>query len=50
MIRKLRDDWTRGRGGRSAWREFHDRFISYGGPPIPMVRAAMRGNDAGALF
>jgi hypothetical protein len=50
MIRKLRDDWTRDRGGRSAWREFHDRFLSYGGPPIPMVRAAMLGNDAGALF
>jgi len=50
MIRKLRDDWTGTRGGRSAWREFHDRFLSYGGPPIPMVRAAMLGSDAGALF
>jgi hypothetical protein len=50
MIRKLRDDWTRERGGQAAWREFHDRFLSYGGPPIPMVRAAMLGNDAGALF
>ena len=50
MIRKLRDDWTRTRGGQAAWREFHDRFLSYGGPPIPMVRAAMMGNDTGALF
>jgi hypothetical protein len=50
MIRKLRDDWTRGRGGRAAWREFHDRFLSYGGPPIPMVRAAMLGHDIGPLF
>jgi Bacterial protein of unknown function (DUF885) len=50
MIRKLRDDWTRNRGGRAAWREFHDRFLSYGGPPIPMVRAAMLGNDTGTLF
>jgi len=50
MIRKLRDDWTRDRGGRSAWREFRDRLLSYGAPPIPMVRAAMLGNDAGALF
>jgi Bacterial protein of unknown function (DUF885) len=50
MIRKLRDDWTRSRGGRAAWREFHDRFLSYGGPPIPMVRAAMLGNDTGTLF
>ncbi|HSY09056.1 MAG TPA: DUF885 domain-containing protein [Steroidobacteraceae bacterium] len=50
MIRKLREDWTRNRGGRAAWREFHDRFLSYGGPPIPMVRAAMMGSDAGPLF
>jgi hypothetical protein len=50
MIRKLRDDWTASRGGRAAWREFHDQFLSYGGPPIPMVRAAMMGNDKGPLF
>jgi hypothetical protein len=50
MIRKLRDDWTATRGGRAAWREFHDQFLSYGGPPIPMVRAAMLGNDSGPLF
>ncbi|MCA1481031.1 DUF885 family protein, partial [Bradyrhizobium sp. NBAIM08] len=45
MIRKLRDDWTATRGGRSAWKEFHDTFLSYGGPPIPLVRRAMLGND-----
>jgi hypothetical protein len=50
MIRKLRDDWTRTRGGQAAWRDFHDRFLSYGGPPIPMVRAAMLGSDSGSLF
>jgi hypothetical protein len=50
MIRKLRADWTKTRGGQSAWREFHDRFLSYGGPPIPMVRAAMMGEDGGSLF
>jgi hypothetical protein len=46
MIRKLRQDWTRDRGGRSAWRDFHDRFLSYGGPPIPLVRRAMLGGGA----
>jgi len=50
MIRKLRDDWTATRGGQVAWREFHDQFLSYGGPPIPMVRAAMLGNAEGPLF
>ena len=41
MIRKLRDDWTGPRGGREAWKQFHDAFLSYGGPPIPLVRKAM---------
>ena len=50
MIRKLREDWTKTRGGQAAWREFHDRFLSYGGPPIPMVRAAMMGGDSGSIF
>lgn len=49
MILKLRDDWTGSRGGRAAWREFHDQFLSFGGPPIPLVRHAMMGAD-GALF
>jgi uncharacterized protein (DUF885 family) len=49
-IRKLRDDWTATRGGRKAWRDFHDQFLTYGGPPIPMVRQLMMGNDGGSLF
>jgi len=50
MVRRLREDWTSSRGGRAAWREFHDRFLSYGGPPIPLVREAMLGNPGGPLF
>jgi uncharacterized protein (DUF885 family) len=48
MIRKLRDDWTASRGGRAAWKPFHDQFLSYGGPPVPMIRTAM-GVDGPAL-
>ncbi len=47
MIRKLRDDWTATRGGREAWGEFHDSFLSFGGPPVPMVRKQMLGDKAG---
>ena len=47
MIRKLRDDWTATRGGREAWTSFHDTFLSFGGPPVPMVRRKMLGADAG---
>lgn len=46
MIMQLRDDWTRERGGRKAWKAFHDAFLSYGGPPIPLVRAQMLGGAA----
>ena len=41
MIRRLREDWIQSRGGRRAWKAFHDRFLSFGGPPIPLVRRAM---------
>lgn len=47
MIRKLRDDWTATRGGRNAWHDFHDQFLQFGGPPIPLVRTAMLGPSAG---
>jgi hypothetical protein len=50
MIRKLRDDWAAGRGGRKAWGDFHDTFLGHGGPPIPMLRQLMLGPDAGPVL
>jgi uncharacterized protein (DUF885 family) len=50
MIRRLRSDWTATRGGRAAWKAFHDQFLSYGGPPIPLVRAQMLGGAPAAVF
>ena len=50
MIRKLREDWTASRGGKQAWQAFHDEFLKYGGPPIPLVRKAMLSGDTGTLF
>jgi len=54
MIRKLRNDWVAQHPGAGAdpkqyWREFHDKFLSYGGPPIPLVRKAMLGEEGGLL-
>jgi uncharacterized protein (DUF885 family) len=50
MIRKLRADWVARQPGaatsadpRQYWYDFHNRFLSYGGPPIPLVRKAMVG-------
>jgi hypothetical protein len=51
MIRKLRDDWTASRGGRGAWRELHDCLLSFGGPPLPLLRRKMLGGaDSGSLL
>jgi uncharacterized protein (DUF885 family) len=56
MIRKLRADWVAQQPGASSapdprtyWQAFHDKFLSYGGPPIPLVRRAMVG-EGGSLF
>ena len=45
MINKLRMDWTAGRGGEEAWGRYHDAFLSYGQPPIPLIREQMLGDD-----
>jgi uncharacterized protein (DUF885 family) len=50
MIRKLRDDWAASRGGQKAWKQFHDEFLGFGGPPIPLVRQQMMGGKAEAVF
>jgi uncharacterized protein (DUF885 family) len=50
MIRKLRDDWAASRGGQKAWKAFHDQFLSFGGPPIPLVRGQMMNTKAEAVF
>jgi uncharacterized protein (DUF885 family) len=50
MIRKLRSDWSASRGGERAWKQFNDEFLSYGGPPIPLLRAQMQEEPAGELF
>src|SRR3546814_15701052 len=51
MIMRLRDDWTASRGGRKAWKALPDQLLSYGGPPIPLVRPArMDGPSHRALL
>jgi hypothetical protein len=45
MIRKLSADWHAANPGTSP-RQFHDKFLSYGSPPIPLVRQEMLGGGA----
>ena len=49
VIRKLREDWLAAAPGRD-WRGFHDGLLSYGGPPLPVVRSAMMNGDGGSLL
>ena len=44
MIKKLREDWTK--GDKTKWKAFHDEFLSYGGPQIPLVRQSMMKEGA----
>jgi hypothetical protein len=61
MIRKLRTDWIAKQSGKAPtatarpadettlWHDFHDQFLSYGGPPIPLVRKEMLGEEGTLL-
>ncbi len=58
MIRKLRTDWiakhegagsAAGADDQALWHDFHDQFLSYGGPPIPLVRKEMLGEEGSLL-
>jgi hypothetical protein len=48
MIRKLRVDWFAANPGATT-QQFHDKFLSFGAPPIPLVRKEMLGS-AGAVL
>jgi hypothetical protein len=55
MIRKLRNDWMAVNppaadipaDSPQKWQAFHDKFLSYGGPPIPLVRREMTSGSGG---
>lgn len=47
MILKLREDYRRAQGSAYNLRRFHDAFLSFGAPPIPLVREMMLGNASG---
>jgi uncharacterized protein (DUF885 family) len=59
MIRKLRTDWTAKHAKEAStaapaddqalWHDFHDQFLSFGGPPIPLLRKQMMGEEGAAL-
>jgi hypothetical protein len=50
MIMQLREDWMAKHATEGGLKAFHDEFLSYGGPPIPLVRAQMLGGKPEALL
>jgi uncharacterized protein (DUF885 family) len=48
-ILKLRGDYKRKIGDSFNLKEFHDRFLGYGYPPVQMIREEMLGNTSPAL-
>ncbi|MCS7173324.1 MAG: DUF885 domain-containing protein [Armatimonadetes bacterium] len=50
MLHKLRRDYESERGGAFRLREFHDRLLQLGAPPIPVARQALLRNPGGSLL
>jgi len=50
LVRRLRDAYRAERGATFSLREFHDRLIGLGAPPLPLARRALLRHDDGALL
>lgn len=53
VIRKLQSDWAakrKGNGQPVTLQAFHDELLSYGAAPLPVIREAMLGPDAGPVL
>ncbi len=50
MVRRLRDDYRAERGAAFSLREFHDRLLALGAPPVPLARKALLQHDSGVIL
>jgi uncharacterized protein (DUF885 family) len=50
MMRRLRDDYRAEHGASFTLREFHDRLIGLGAPPVPLARRALLRRDSGTIL
>lgn len=50
LMRGLRDDYRAERGAAFTLREFHDRLIGLGAPPVPLARRALLQHDRGVMI
>ena len=49
MILKLREDYRREQNGGYSLKKFHDHLLSYGAPPLPLLRAVMLEQNGAPL-
>ncbi len=49
QIKRLREDYAKKLGDRFNLKEFHDRFLSFGYPPVKLIREEMLGDDSPTL-
>ena len=49
MILKMREDYRQKQGSGYSLKDFHDQLLSFGGPPLPLVREAMLGESGEPL-
>lgn len=47
---KLREDYEREQGFSFSLREFHDRCLAYGAPPVPLLRKQLLRDGAGDIL
>ncbi len=50
MIEKMKKDYKNEMGDAFSELEFHDKLLSYGAPPIPILRKFMIKNDTGEIL
>ena len=50
MLLKLRQDWRRQEGSDYSLRRFHDATLSWGAPPVPLLRQAMLNDPGDAIL
>ncbi len=50
MLLKLRQDWRRQEGSAYSLRRFHDATLSWGAPPVPLLRQAMLDDPGDAIL
>ncbi len=50
MLLKLRQDWRRQESSRYTLRRFHDAALSWGAPPVPLLRSAMLDANDGSIL